>query len=578
LRTPDPAMVSGALQRAGVAVSVEDVAKLGAVYRVAPADTRLVLATLKDGDLGFDFLVDMFGVDTGEAVDAVYHVRCFSRDEELYVKAAHEYGSDLASVWDIYPAVLMPERELAELFGLTLSGHPNPKRLLTTDGSPALLLKEIEIRGEDEVRHRERQTIAPEELYRTAGSLEAQPAPKAAAIRRPRHKGVDAAGAVQPVELPAGLNRAPTGVDELQTERLILSMGPQHPSTHGVLRVNLEIDGEEVVASECIIGYLHRGIEKVAESRRFNALGTLMDRGDYLGSVHGELAAALATEQLLEVEVPRRANWLRVLVGELNRISSHITWYGPTGLDAGAMGPFLYVFRDREYLLDILEDISGGRMMFNYIRPGGVVADITTTAEAKIRKFLKYFAVHIDENDEILMGNEIFQARTQGVGAFSSQSALAYGLTGGNLRASGIDYDLRRDRSYAAYDEMNFEVPVSDDGDIYARCRVRLDEMRQAARMIEQCIDGLPEGEHTAKVAKVLRPPAGETYAAVESPRGELGVHLITDGSDSPYRLRYRPPGLFALQAGEQALPGTLIADSVVLLGSLDFVLGEIDR
>jgi NADH-quinone oxidoreductase subunit D len=575
LLTPDPTTVNGMLQHAGVTASIEEVASLGVVCRVQPADTRSALSALKDGSLAFDFLVDLFGIDTGEAVDAVYHLRSFSRDEEIYIKVALAYGSTLQSVWDIYPAALMPERELAEMFGLSLSGHPNPKRLLTTDGCPPFLLKEVGMRGEDEVRHRERQVIAPDELNRTVSSLDTQPF-KLAAAKRPR--GVGAAHSVQPLELPAGLHRAPTGVDELHTERLILSMGPQHPSTHGVLRLNLEIDGEEVIGSECIIGYLHRGIERLSESRRYSALGTLMDRGDYLASAHPELATSMATEQLLGVEVPRRANWLRVLVGELNRIASHITWYGPNGLDAGSMGPFLYVFRDREYLLDILEDISGARMMFNYMRPGGVVADITPTAEAKIRKFLKFFNTHIEENDEILMGNEIFQARMQNMGVFTKETALAFGLTGGNLRASGFDYDVRRDRPYAAYDEMDFEVPVSDVGDAYARCRVRLDEMRQSARMIEQCIDGLPEGEFTAKVAKVLRPPAGETYVAIESPRGELGVHMISDGSDKPYRVRYRPPALFALQAGEQALPGTLIADTVVLLGSLDFVLGEIDR
>jgi NADH-quinone oxidoreductase subunit D len=549
------------------------------VCRAEPQAIADTLRALKGGDLGFDFMVDAFGIDTGEAIDIVYHLRSFSRDEDVYVKSAHPYDSTLASVWELYPAALMPERELAEMFGLTLSGHPNPKRLLTTDGCPAFLRKETAIRGEDEVRHRERQVIPRESLPRTVSSL-APEAPTAVAkpAEIPLDEGIAAASAVQPTELPAGLHRAPTGIDELQTERLVLSMGPQHPSTHGVLRLNLEIDGEEVIGSECVIGYLHRGIEKLAESRRYNALGTLMDRGDYLASAHVELAAAMATEKLLEVEIPRRAAWLRVLVGELSRIASHITWYGPNGLDAGAMGPFLYVFRDREYALDILEDISGARMMFNYMRPGGVVNDITTTAEAKIRKFLKHFNVHIEENDEILMGNEIFQARMQKVGVFSRESALAFGLTGGNLRASGVDFDLRRDQPYAAYAEMDFEVPVSDVGDAYARCRVRLDEMRQSARMIEQCLDGLPEGEHTAKVAKVLRPPAGEAYAAVESPRGELGIHMVSDGSDTPYRVRYRPPALFALQAGEQALPGTLIADSVVLMGSLDFVLGEIDR
>jgi NADH-quinone oxidoreductase subunit D len=355
-------------------------------------------------------------------------------------------------------------------------------------------------------------------------------------------------------------------------------MGPQHPSTHGVLRLILELDGEEIVSGEAVIGYLHRGIEKLAESRRYSAVATLLDRGDYVSGIHSELAFALATEKIAGIEVPRRASYLRCLLGELNRIASHITWYGPMGLDSGAMGQFLYTFRDREMLLDILEDITGQRMMFNYVRPGGVVNDITTTAEAKIRTFLDAFAIHIEENAELLMGNEIFQGRTQGVGVFSRETALGFGLTGANLRGSGVNWDIRRDRPYAAYPELEFDVPVVSEGDVYARCTVRLEEMRQSARIIRQCIDGLPEGEHTAKVAKVLRPPVGEAYAAVESPRGELGIHLLADGTDSPYRMRYRPPALYALQAGEALLPGLLIADAVVLMGSMDLILGEVDR
>lgn len=381
-----------------------------------------------------------------------------------------------------------------------------------------------------------------------------------------------------PVTLPASLSRTPRGVDEVMTEHLVVNMGPQHPSTHGVLRVLLELDGEEIISAETVIGYLHRGIEKLSENRRYNAVGTLMDRGDYISGIMNELAFALAAEKVGEIEVPRRADWLRVLFSELNRLASHLVWYGTMGLDAGAMGQFLYAVRDRENLLDILEDVSGQRMMFNYVRPGGVVNDITTTAEAKIRDFLKTFDMYLEEHDALLGGNEIFQARMRGVGVITREQAIAFGLTGANLRASGLSFDIRRDRPYAAYEEMDFSVPVAESGDCYARYQVRMEEMRQSVRIIRQCIDGLPEGEHTAKVAKVLRPPAGEAYAAVESPRGELGVFLISDGTENPYRMRYRPPALFALQAGEAMLPGKLLADSIVILGSLDLVLGEIDR
>ena len=322
----------------------------------------------------------------------------------------------------------------------------------------------------------------------------------------------------------------------------------------------------------------------IAESRSWlsrvatRRSGTLLDRGDYASGIHNELAFALAAEKVAQIEVPPRANYLRSLLGEINRISSHLVWYGPMGLDTGAMGQFLYAFRDREMLLDILEDITGGRMMFNYVRPGGVVNDITITAEKKIRTFLETFDTYLDENSELLMGNEIFQARTQGVGLLSREGALAFGLSGANLRASGVNWDIRRERPYAAYDELEFDVPVREAGDVYARCAVRLEEMRQSTRIVRQCLDGMPEGEYTAKVAKVLRPPVGEAYAAVESPRGEMGIHLVSDGSDTPYRMRYRPPALYSLQAGEAYMPGLLIADAVVLMGSLDFVLGEVDR
>jgi NADH-quinone oxidoreductase subunit D len=575
---PDSTVVSGVLERAGVTASFEEVAPLGAVCRIPAGSAGVALAALRDSDLAMKYLVDLFGIDTGEHIDVVYRVRSFARDEDLVIKSAHDYDAVLASVWEVFPAVLMPERELCELFGLGLAGHPNPKRLLTTDGCPPFLRKSLPIRGADEVRARAEQVVDMENLARTVGSLEARPAPPTSPASPPTEEGMIAPGAFQPPSLPAGLTRAPAGVDHVSTEHLVLSMGPQHPSTHGVLRIQLEIDGEEVVTGETIVGHLHRGIEKLAESRRYSAVGTLMDRGDYVSGIHGELAFALATEQLMEIEVPPRAHWLRCLLGEINRIGSHITWYGPSGLDAGMMGLFLYMFRDREVVLDILEDITGQRMMFNYVRPGGVLADITTTAEAKIRKFLDDFAVHMEENEEMLLDNEIYQARTQGVGVLGRETALAFGLSGGNARASGFDWDLRRDRPYAAYGELDFDVPLAEAGDVYSRIVVRVEEMRQSARMIRQCLDGLPEGDFTAKVPKVLRPPAGESYAAVESPRGELGIHLVSDGGPSPYRMRYRPPAQYALQAGETLLPGSFIADVVVIMGSMDIVLGEIDR
>lgn len=549
------------LERIDVPHALEEVPILGSVYRVEPGDVRDALEALARAREPFDFLVDLFGIDTGEGVDAVYRLRSLARAEDVVIKAGHPYGGLLHSVWTVHKAALMPERELCELFDLRLEGHPNPKRLLTTDGCDPYLLKEIPIRTADEVRDRAAFKVDSSQLARSAGSVAAR---------------VGAAGELS--SRPRGIRRIDGAEDSVRTEHLIVNMGPQHPSTHGVLRLVLEVDGEEVVAGEAVVGQLHRGIEKLAESRAYAALGTLMDRGDYVSGIHGELAAALAAEKLMQIEPAPRAQWIRCLVGEINRIASHLVWFGPNTLDAGVMGLFLYLFKDREDLVDILEDICGQRMMFNYIRPGGVLNDITSTCEKKIRAFLRSFSTRIDEHEEFVMGNELFLSRVEDIGVIERDEAVSFGLTGANLRASGVSWDVRKDAPYAAYDRLDFEVPTAAKGDIKARFEVRIAEMRQSLRMIEQCIDGLPEGDPTSEVPKKAKPPAGEAYAAVESPRGELGVHLVSDGGPTPYRMRYRPPALYALQAGEAMLPGLLIADTVVALGSLDFILGEIDR
>jgi NADH-quinone oxidoreductase subunit D len=378
--------------------------------------------------------------------------------------------------------------------------------------------------------------------------------------------------------LPQGLRRVPKGVDELATEHLILNLGPQHPSTHGVLHVLVELDGEEVIAAEASLGYLHRGIEKLAESRKYHQVATLLDRADYVSGMHSETAFALTVEKLAGIEVPRKASWIRALVMELNRYASHLVWLGTFGMDAGAMAPFLYIMRDREMIVSVLEEISGGRMMFNYVRPGGVFADLPTGIDAKIREWLDVADTYLDENDALLGGNEIFQARMKGTGVIDRTTAMAFGMTGGCLRASGVDYDLRRDVPYCCYDELDFEVPCGIVGDNWDRYQVRIGEMRQCLRLIRQLVDGMPEGEFTSPMPKVFRPPAGEAYAAVESPRGELGIHLVADGGATPYRMRLRSPAYYNLAVVDEALAGGLIADAIVTIGSLDIVLGEIDR
>jgi NADH-quinone oxidoreductase subunit D len=391
-------------------------------------------------------------------------------------------------------------------------------------------------------------------------------------------RGIPVEGSNLGAVLPKGLRRVPRGVDELATEHLILNLGPQHPSTHGVLHVLVELDGEEVIAAEASLGYLHRGIEKLAESRRYHQVGTLLDRADYVSGMHTETAFALAVEKLAGIEVPDKASWIRALVMELNRYASHLVWLGTFGMDAGAMAPFLYIMRDREMLVDVLEAISGSRMMFNYVRPGGVLNDLPAGVDDKIRAWLAVADTYLDENDALLGGNEIFQMRMKGTGVVDRVKALAFGMTGGCLRASGVDYDVRKALPYCGYDRLDFEVPLGENGDNWDRYVVRIGEMRQSLRLIRQLVDGMPEGEWLTKVPRTLRPPVGEVYAAVESPRGELGIHLVSDGGMTPYRLRLRSPAYYNLSIVDEALAGGLIADAIVTIGSLDIVLGEIDR
>lgn len=380
------------------------------------------------------------------------------------------------------------------------------------------------------------------------------------------------------IPVPRNVRRIADDPLKMSTEHYILNLGPQHPSTHGALREVLELDGESILSSEAHIGYLHRGIEKLSEHRTYNALATLMDRADYSAPIFSEMAAAHAVEALGEIEVPERAQWMRAITGEASRIASHYLWLGPLGLDSGAMNPFLYMARDRESCLEVLESITGQRMTHNYIRPGGVHGDMTVDAEKKLRIFLAKADNYIDEHRDVLIESELFKQRAIGIGVLSKEAAYAMGATGFVARASGIDYDLRRDRPYGPYSQLDFGVKVETAGDIYARALVRIDELHQSVRLLQQLIDGLPEGPVMAKLPRVLRIPTGEAYGYVEGARGEIGIHIYSDGSDKPYRLHYRSPILYHLAIADTLLPGQMLADAVISLGSFDFCFGEVDR
>lgn len=389
------------------------------------------------------------------------------------------------------------------------------------------------------------------------------------------------------------------------SEIMTINMGPQHPSTHGVLQLILELDGEVVRKATPHIGYLHRGVEKLSEHRTYHQVIPLTDRLDYLAPMSNNLGYVLAVEKLLGItdKIPERAKVVRVLLTELTRLKSHLVWLATHALDIGAMTVFLYCFREREVITDLYEKISGARMTSNYFRVGGLSADLPAGVEQEMREYAEGMPAHIEEYEGLLTGNRIWQKRTIGVGTISAAAAIDIGITGPALRASGVDWDLRRDNPYSGYEDYKFEVPVRQEGDTFARYKLRLDEMRQSSLIILQALDKLKPGPILADCPKVVLPPkeevvntieglihhfkivtegfkveAGEVYVGIEAPKGELGYYLVSDGSTRPYRMKVRPPSFVNLQGLPQMVEGRLLADVIAVIGTLDIVLGEIDR
>ncbi len=407
---------------------------------------------------------------------------------------------------------------------------------------------------------------------------------------------------------------------EIRQETMIINMGPQHPSTHGVLRLLMELDGEYVVRCKPVIGYLHTGIEKNTEYRTWMQGVTFVTRADYLAPFFNELGYCLAVERLLGIEAPPRAQVIRVLCNEMNRISSHLVWLATGSLELGAVSVMLYGFREREILMDIFETLTGLRMNPAYIRIGGVIMDLPEDGEPKIRRFLEEMPARIDEYETILDDNPIWRERNEGVGVLSAEDCLALGVTGPILRSAGVPNDLRKDEPYCGYETYEFDVPTRTEADAYARYRIRLEEMRESMRIIEQCLDRLqepgpvmiedpkvawpaklsvgPDGigndpayirhimeesmealiHHFKMVTQGVRVPAGEVYPAVESPRGELGFYVVSDGEYTPYRVKIRDPSFVNLQATAPMVEGSLVADAIAAIASIDPVMGGVDR
>ncbi|MEK7775871.1 MAG: NADH dehydrogenase (quinone) subunit D [Planctomycetota bacterium] len=382
-----------------------------------------------------------------------------------------------------------------------------------------------------------------------------------------------------------------------------INMGPQHPSTHGVLRLVLELDGEVIVKATPHIGFLHRGVEKLAEYKTYHQVIPLTDRLDYVAPFSNNLAYALAVEKLLGIEAPERAQHIRVLFCELTRISSHLLWLATHALDIGAMTVFFYCFRERETIYDLFEMVSGSRMNLSYVRVGGVSRELPAGFIEDTRKFVAAFPARLQEYETLLTDNPIWKKRTVGVGIISAGDAIDYGLSGPSLRGSGVNWDIRKSEPYSSYDKYHFSVPLGKNGDVYDRYWVRIEEMRQSNSIVHQALNLLPKGDFLAKIPNVtlpskedvetkmesmishfkfitdgIQPPKGEVYACIEAPKGELGFYVVSDGSNRPYRVKIRPPSFVNLEALSKMIEGSLLPDVVATIGSLDIVLGEIDR
>jgi len=364
----------------------------------------------------------------------------------------------------------------------------------------------------------------------------------------------------------------------LDKTELVLNMGPQHPSTHGVLRVILKLDGETVNGTDCVIGYLHRGIEKLAEARTYPGFAPYVDRLDYIAAVSNSMAYCLTVEKLIGAEVPARAQAVRVILTELNRIASHLLWLGTHALDIGAITPLFLTMREREFVLDIYEKYFGARLTTHAFRIGGLPRDIYDGFQKDVLDFCDYFIPKVDEYAQLLTGNRIWVDRLTGVGVLNVADCKAYGVTGPMIRAAGLAWDLRKAQPYSGYEQYDFNIPTCQNGDTFDRYIVRMEEMRESVKICRQAVANLPDGPVMGKVARVLKPPIGEAYVGIEAPKGELGFYIVSDGTTNPYRVRVRPPSFINLQALDKMSKGALVADLVAIIGTLDIVLGEVDR
>ncbi|MBW1734789.1 MAG: NADH-quinone oxidoreductase subunit D [Deltaproteobacteria bacterium] len=531
-------------------------------YEKTGSSCSIVLARedLRDAVVGLYeegfFLEDITGMDFAEGFATVYH---FDHPQEpcrasLYVTVSHQMPA-IPSISDIFTGAEWHEREVADFFGIRFTGHPDPAPLLVPDDmdSPPL------IKGEED-------RIPFEGFLNACGGVDKPNASQLFSQGEPQHALPD-----------PGLRRS-EGEDDPDT--MVINMGPQHPSTHGVLRVILRLDGEYIVEARPVIGYLHRMHEKMAETRTWVQYIPNMGRVDYLNAMAWNWAYVGAVERLAQIRAPERAEYIRVIVSELNRISSHLVWWGALLLDLGAFTPIMYGFEDREHILDLLQVLTGSRLTYSFFRPGGVAGDVNDDFLKGCLKFVRHMRERLPMYAELVTENIIFRRRTEGIGLLPLEMCRRYGATGPVVRGSNLAYDVRRVEPYSIYHRFDFKIPVDTGCDAMGRYCVRMAEIEESLKIVEQAVEQIPGGDHILKKSPGPRwkAPPGEAYFAVEGARGKIGVYVVSDGGPKPYRVKLRAPGFSNLSLFGELVKGALFADAVSILGSLDLVIPEIDR
>jgi NADH dehydrogenase I D subunit len=538
-----------------------------------------------DPDLAYDYLVDVTAVDylNIESVRAkfnyarfmvVYHLYSHKYNCRVTVKTPiHESEPSVLSMTSLWQGADWPERETYDMFGIKFEGHSDLRRILMPDdyeGHP--LRKDYPLKGKGERSNLQVQI----ELSKNPPAVQKVQETKEAQDR-----------------------------EKIPSDHMILNYGPQHPATHGTLHLELELEGEKIVRATPHIGYLHSGFEKIGEHMSYNQYIVVTDRMNYLSPLSNNFGYVLAVEKLLGLEVPRRCQYIRVILAELSRLADHMVWLGTHALDLGAFTVFLYAFKQRELLYNIFELTTGTRMTTSYTRVGGLAADIPEGFVETVNKFLAQFPKAVEEMEKLLTRNRIWIDRTKGIGVISAEAAVNFGFTGPMLRGSGVNWDIRKAEPYSSYQDFDFDIPIGKNGDVYDRYLIRMEELRQSAKIVRQAMDNLPDGAYKVEDQKIILPskdevyqsieglihhfkiimhghgfqaPAGEVYCSTESPNGELGFYIVSDGGMNPYRVRVRPPCFFNFQAFEHMVKGHMISDVVAVLGSINVIAGELDR